>query len=324
MTSALVSNPYDMYIKLLKSSPQIIPDYAEHVYMRSILKHLSRFKGGRSLPRYDDVVELCKLKKLYDEHTNLNSKFQLLQRLVAHLITEIKEHDCSYVPPAARTNHAMILFPQQVCATITEPTVVPPQVSVTITAKPDSQTCSTTKVPKVQLTGVKTFKSMQEYRAFVRVGQHPMHASPCVCVKSLKCSNELVFEEWLNHNRTYNDSTTRAHMCRRRRHEHQRQRKHKPTETDHSEEFNQKQVKSIAKSKKGLFPVVHITTHTSVTTIYYDDIVSHRDFISHLQVICKSFASHSSLNKSFTSHCNASHFQVISKSFMSHLIVSHL
>ena len=121
MTSALVSNSYDMYIKLLKSAPQTVPDYAEHVYMRSILKHLSRFKGGRSLPRYDDVVELCKLKKLYDEHTNLNSKFQLLQRLVAHLITEIKEHDCSYVPPAARTNHAMILFPQQVCATITEP-----------------------------------------------------------------------------------------------------------------------------------------------------------------------------------------------------------
>jgi len=138
---------------------------------------------------------------------------------------------------------------------------------------------------------------------------------------SLKCSNELVFEEWLNHNRTYNHSTTRSYMCRRRRREHQRKRKHKPTETDHSEEFNQKQVKSIVKSKKGLFPVVHITTHTSVTTIYYDDIVSHRDFISHLQVICKSFASHSSLNKSFTSHCNASHLQVISKSFMSHLKV---
>ena len=50
-----------------------------------------------------------------------NIKFQLLQRFVPHLITEIKEHDRSYVPPAARTNNAMMLFPQRVCATITEP-----------------------------------------------------------------------------------------------------------------------------------------------------------------------------------------------------------
>ena len=192
MNSATVVNLYGTYITLLKSAQQRFQDYATHVqHMRAILKHLTRFKGGRSLPRYDDVVELCKLKKLYNAKSN--SKFQLLQRLVPHLITEIQEHDRSYVPPPARTNNAMLLFPQRVCATITEPAVVPSQVSITTVdppqvstkAKAGSQTCTTNKALKVGLTGVKTFKSIQEYRAFVRVGQHPMHASPCVCVTSV-------------------------------------------------------------------------------------------------------------------------------------------
>ena len=192
MNSATVVNLYGTYITLLKSAQQRFQDYATHVqHMRAILKHLTRFKGGRSLPFHDDVVELCKLKKLYNAKSN--SKFQLLQRLVPHLITEIQEHDRSYVPPPARTNNAMLLFPQRVCATITEPAVVPSQVSITTVdppqvstkAKAGSQTCTTNKTPKVGLTGVKTFKSIQEYHAFVRVGQHPMHASPCVCVTSV-------------------------------------------------------------------------------------------------------------------------------------------
>ena len=224
-----------------------------------------------------------------------NIKFQLLQRFVPHLITEIKEHDRSYVPPAARTNNAMMLFPQRVCATITEPAVVPPQVSITTVVPPQvrmtiteskagSQTCTTNKAPKVVLTGVKTFKSIQEYRAFIRVGQHPMHASPCVCVTGMRCSNELVFEEWLDHKRTSNDSTTREYLCRRRRRPHQRKRKHKPTENNHSEESQKKQVKSIAKSKKGMLSVVRMTEHTTVHKVDYDHSACHS--------VHKSFASH--------------------------------
>ena len=112
MKRVIVINLYGTYIKLLKSAPQTFQYYAAHVqHMRAILKHLTRFRGGRSLPRYDDVVELCKLKKLYNVKSN--SKFQLLQRLVPHLINEIQEHDRSYVPPRARTNNAMLLFPQR-------------------------------------------------------------------------------------------------------------------------------------------------------------------------------------------------------------------
>ena len=268
MKRSIILNLYSSYIALLKTAPQAFPDYAEHAqHMRAILTHLSRYKGGRSLPCCEDVVELCKLKKLCDEHEKSNSKFQLLQRLVPHLITEIQKHDHSYVPPRARTNNAMILFPQRVCATINEPAVVPPQVSITITERKTShaQVCAPAKEPKNRLTGVKNFKSMQEYRAFVRVGQHPMHASPCVCVTGLQCANELVFEEWSHHKKNANDSV-RQYLCRRRRRPHRRKRELKTTEDNHSEESKQKQVKSIAKNKKGLSSVKHVTAHTTVNT----------------------------------------------------------
>ena len=143
-----------------------------------------------------------------------------------------------------------MVFLPRVSATITEPVVVPAQVVKTITEPvADSPTCRKRKTPIVELTGVKTFKSMREYRAFVRVGQHPMHASPCVCAEGLNCSSDLVYEEWLFHQRTSKGSQTQEYLCRRRRRE--RKRKRKRTETNQSKEYKNKAVKCNPKSKKG-------------------------------------------------------------------------
>ena len=236
-------------------------DHVSHI--KAILKHLSAWKGGKSLPSLANVVELCKLKILYDEHEHKkHSKFQLLQLLVPHLIREMQEHDRSYVPPIATSNHAKLLFPPRVCATITEPVVVPAQVVKTITepvmvpaqvvktiTEPvaDSPTRRKRKKRIVELTGVATFKSMREYRAFVRVGQHPMHASPCVCAEGLNCSSDLVYEEWMFNQKTSKGSQTQEYRCRRRR----RERKRKQTETNQSKEYKNKAVKCNPRSKKG-------------------------------------------------------------------------
>ena len=139
--SSIVSNLYEAHIAFLQSTtkknkPSLVGDNkSDHVsHIKAILKHLSAWKGGKSLPSLANVVELCKLKILYDEHEHKkHSKFQLLQLLVPHLIREMQEHDRSYVPPIATTNHAKLLFPPRVCATITEPVVVPAQVVKTIT-----------------------------------------------------------------------------------------------------------------------------------------------------------------------------------------------
>ena len=59
------------------------------------------------------------------------------------------------------------------------------------------------------------FKDLQHFQNFIRVGQHVLHASPCVDANKLICNQPLVYEEW-NHHTT---STTCEHtyLCRRRR-----------------------------------------------------------------------------------------------------------
>ena len=276
---------YDTYIVFLQDNTETINSFSSTVSqnyecVQGILNHLSGWKGGRQAPSLSSVITLCKLKKLYNERMHRNhSKFQLLQILVVRLISEMKSHDEAYITPVATTNHAQILFPLNVSTVIIKPvanaitaartTITKPVVDATnatgtaiarvVVANPPKSVIQSVK-RKSPLVGTKTFKSVAAYHSFFRVGQHPMFATPCVCVKKINWNQELVFEEWkLHDDGTRFNSKTAVYMCRRRRRDYStrvkqlRQSSAQPVNSASENSSETDSPKVIKTRKKGIF-----------------------------------------------------------------------
>ena len=174
-----------------------------------IIQHLSQWQGGRHAPSHDTVRTICTLKQLH--YTKKQSKYQLLQKLIPSIITDLVRFRTNnnlkeYVAPYRSTDHAINIFPSITAVVITQPSG--------FTQKTSTQ--SKIDAHNIPAVGTKVFKSMSEYRAFVRVGKHFAHASPCVCPSKIvwKEHQLLVYEEWQEYKRC--ESIIRF-TCRRRR-----------------------------------------------------------------------------------------------------------
>ena len=67
--------------------------------------------------------------------------------------------------------------------------------------------------------GTKTFESKEDYLKYIsKVGQHPIHCTPCLNPERVNWSHPVVYEQWVRHSSKTDSKTgvTRTHYrCRR-------------------------------------------------------------------------------------------------------------
>ena len=132
----------------------------------------------------------------------------MMQTLIPKLIMEITKYDDTYHVPTAQTNISLSLLSRPE-ALITTPIGFKnsvPAKKLSTGTEMDSAVVQTKanggpsvrrpRVPDAEQVGIMSFKDVDDYKHFLRVGKHIVHSSPCVQIKNINWGHCLTYEEW--------------------------------------------------------------------------------------------------------------------------------
>ena len=195
-----VNSLHVKYVNFLAQTQESGKDWEQknRRFINDILVHACGWKGLCSPPSMETIASICKWKKMSFQLGS--NKLLVFKMLVNKLLQEIQAYDSNYSPPDPTTPPAKLLFDKT---------------PIIMQSVPEA-------VHTVPVVGSKIFKSMAEYTRYIRVGNHPLHASPCVPNDKINWSEPIVYEEWHRHGTGRNTLENKHWIhcrCRRRRHE---------------------------------------------------------------------------------------------------------
>ena len=199
-TRSEVNSLHAKYVNFLAQTQKPGKDWGQknRRFINEILVHACGWKGLCSPPSMETIASICKWKKMPFQ-LGCNKLF-VFKLLVRKLTQEIQAYDSNYSLPVPTTASAKLLFDKT----------------------PIIMQSTAEAVHTVPIVGSKVFKSMAEYTRYVRVGNHPLHASPCVPSDKINWSQPIVYEEWHRHGTGRNTLQKKYWIhcrCRRRRHQ---------------------------------------------------------------------------------------------------------